>query len=162
MITLQQRGYVDRLDRKLIPTQIGLIVNDLLTEHFSNIVNVEFTAGMEDKLDAIAAGEQAWVPMLREFYAPFAVSVEEARDRMPQVEIKPEPTGEPCPECGRPLLFKHGRRASSSAAAAGRPAATAPQSRCRACVAPSAPRRSSKSGPARAPLLRLHQQPARR
>jgi len=110
MSTLQERGYVDRVDRRLVPSQIGLIVNDLLTEYFPEIVNVDFTAGMEEKLDAIAAGEQAWVPMLRDFYAPFAVSVAEAREQMPEIEIKPEPTGESCPECGQPLLFKLGRR----------------------------------------------------
>ena len=110
MATLQQRNYVERVERKLIPTPIGLIVNDLLTEYFPGVVNVEFTAGMEEKLDAVAAGEQAWVPMLREFYTPFAASVEEAQDKMPVVELKPEPTGELCPECGRPLVVKFGRR----------------------------------------------------
>ncbi len=110
MATLQERNYVERVERKLIPTPIGLIVNDLLAEYFPGVVNVEFTAGMEEKLDAIAAGEQAWVPMLREFYGPFAASVEEARDKMPTVELKPEPTGELCPECGKPLVVKFGRR----------------------------------------------------
>jgi len=110
MATLQERNYVERVERKLIPTRIGLIVNDLLIEHFPDVVNVEFTAGMEEKLDAVAAGEQAWVPMLREFYGPFAASVEEARDKMPVVELKPEPTGEMCPECGKPLVVKFGRR----------------------------------------------------
>jgi DNA topoisomerase-1 len=110
MVTLQQRNYVERVQRKLIPTQIGLIVNDLLIAYFPDVVNVEFTAGMEEKLDAIAAGEQAWVPMLGDFYAPFAASVEEARDKMPKVELKPEPTGDPCPACGQPLVVKFGRR----------------------------------------------------
>jgi len=110
MATLQERNYVERMERKLIPTQIGLIVNDLLTGYFPDVMDVEFTAGMEERLDAIATGEQAWVPMLREFYGPFAISVEEARDRMPVVELKPEPTGELCPECGKPLVLKFGRR----------------------------------------------------
>ncbi len=110
MVTLQERSYVERVDRKLIPTRIGLIVDELLAGYFPDVVNVEFTAGMEEKLDAIAAGEQAWVPMLREFYAPFAASVEKARDKMPVVELKPEPTGELCPECGKPLVVKFGRR----------------------------------------------------
>jgi DNA topoisomerase-1 len=110
MATLQERNYVERVERKLIPTPIGLIVNDLLAGYFPDVVSVEFTSGMEEKLDAIAAGEQAWVPMLREFYGPFATSVAEARDRMPVVEITPEPTGEMCPECGEPLVVKFGRR----------------------------------------------------
>lgn len=110
MVTLQQRNYVERVNRKLVPTPIGLIVNDLLAEYFPDIVNVEFTAEMEEKLDAIAAGDQAWVPMLREFYGPFAVSVDEAQAGMPHVDLKPEPTGELCPECGQPLVVKFGRR----------------------------------------------------
>ncbi|MBN1135458.1 MAG: type I DNA topoisomerase [Anaerolineae bacterium] len=110
MATLQERNYVERVQRKLIPTRIGLIVDDLLAGYFPDVVNVEFTAGMEEKLDAIAAGEQAWAPMLREFYGPFAASVEEARDKMPVVELKPEPTGELCPQCGSPLVVKFGRR----------------------------------------------------
>ncbi len=110
MTTLQQRNYVERVDRKLIPTPIGLIVNDLLVEYFPDIVNAEFTAEMEEKLDAIAAGEQAWVPMLHEFYAPFVTSLDEAQISMPHVDLKPEPTGELCPECGKPLVVKFGRR----------------------------------------------------
>ena len=109
LTTIQQRGYVERVDRRLVPTALGFTVNDLLVKFFPDIVNVGFTAEMEEKLDSISTGEQAWVPVLREFYGPFAQRVEVARERMPRVELKPEPTGESCPECGRPLLIKHGR-----------------------------------------------------
>ncbi|MFC2037743.1 type I DNA topoisomerase, partial [Chloroflexota bacterium] len=68
-----------------------------------------FTAGMEEKLDLVATGEQAWVPMLHEFYTPFAQAVDVAKEKMPRVEFKPEPTGELCPQCGEPLLFRRGR-----------------------------------------------------
>jgi DNA topoisomerase-1 len=64
---------------------------------------------MEEKLDQIATGEEEWVPMLHEFYEPFARTVEVARQKMPRVEFKPEPTGELCPECGEPLVIRHGR-----------------------------------------------------
>jgi DNA topoisomerase I len=64
---------------------------------------------MEEKLDEIATGEVAWVPMLAEFYEPFSQSLDVAREQMPTVEFKPEPTGEMCPECGRPLVVKLGR-----------------------------------------------------
>jgi DNA topoisomerase-1 len=64
---------------------------------------------MEEKLDQIASGEEAWVPMLQEFYGPFSQTVEVARQKMPRVEFKPEPTGELCPECGEPLVIRHGR-----------------------------------------------------
>jgi DNA topoisomerase-1 len=107
--TLLQRRYVERLRKSLGPTKLGFTVNDLLVEFFSDIVNVDFTAEMEDKLDEIATGEQAWVPMLQEFYDPFAKQVDVAREKMPRTEYKPEPTGEMCPECGQPLLIRHGR-----------------------------------------------------
>ncbi len=108
--TILQRGYVERVEKKLVPTELGFIINDLLVEFFPEVVNVGFTAEMEEKLDGIAAGDQAWVPMLREFYGPFAQTVEAARTNMPRVDFKPEPTGDLCPECGQPLLFRHGRR----------------------------------------------------
>jgi DNA topoisomerase-1 len=109
LTTLLQRRYVVRERKKLVPTELGFLVNDLLVEYFPDVVNVGFTAEMEEKLDLIATGEQAWVPVLREFYEPFAETVEIAEKKMPRVEIKPEPTGEMCPECGRPLLYKLGR-----------------------------------------------------
>jgi DNA topoisomerase-1 len=107
--TLQQRRYVTREDKRLIPTEIGFTVNDLLVGFFADVVNVSFTAEMEEKLDAIATGEQAWVPMLHEFYGPFARKVEVARVKMPRIEHKPEPTGELCPQCGEPLVLRYGR-----------------------------------------------------
>jgi DNA topoisomerase-1 len=143
---------VERVERKLIPTPIGLIVNDLLVGYFPDVVNVEFTAGMEEKLDAIAAGEQAWVPMLHEFYGPFAASVQAARDKMPTVEFKPEPTGELCPECGKPLVVKFGRRGKfigCSGWPACRYSAPIPVAgvRCPQCGAPVIQKRTRKGRP---------------
>jgi len=109
LTTLLQRNYVVREQKKLRPTELGFIVNDLLVAHFADVINVGFTAEMEEKLDKVATGEQAWVPMLREFYASFSQLVEEARAKMPQVDLKPEPTGEMCPECGQPLVIRRGR-----------------------------------------------------
>jgi DNA topoisomerase-1 len=109
LTTLLQRRYVVRDSKKLIPTELGFLINDLLVEYFPDVVNVGFTAEMEDKLDLIATGDQAWVPMLHEFYGPFARTVDVAQKKMPRVELKPEPTGEMCPECGRPLFYKLGR-----------------------------------------------------
>jgi DNA topoisomerase-1 len=107
--TLQERQYVERAHRQLIPTELGFLVNDQLVAFFDSLVNVAFTAEMEEKLDRIAVGEQAWVPMLHEFYGPFSQSVEVARERMPRVELRPEATGELCPECGNPLVLRLGR-----------------------------------------------------
>jgi DNA topoisomerase-1 len=88
---------------------VGFLVNDRLVEYFSGIVNVGFTAEMEEKLDRVATGEQAWVPMLHDFYGRFSEAVRVAEEKMPRIEYKPEPTGELCPECGRPLLWRQGR-----------------------------------------------------
>jgi len=110
LTTLLQRWYVERVDKKLVPTELGFTVNDLLVEFFADVDNVGFTAGMEEKLDSIARGEQSWVPMLDEFYGPFARQVEIAREKMPRTEYRPEPTGELCPECGEPLVIRRGRR----------------------------------------------------
>ncbi len=107
--TLQNRGYVVRDGRRLVPTEMGLIVNDLLTEHFPNIVDVNFTAHMEEDLDLVASGERQWVEVVREFYGPFAEQLEQAQETMPEVKAEPEPVGRACPECGHDLVIRWGR-----------------------------------------------------
>jgi DNA topoisomerase-1 len=107
--TLQERGYVVRESKRLSPTETGLLVNDLITEHFANIVNVEFTAHMEEDLDKIASGNEEWVDTIREFYTPFAIQVEEAEQKMPEMKTGPEPIGRLCPECGKELVIRWGR-----------------------------------------------------
>jgi len=107
--TLQQRGYVLREGKKLSPTETGILVNDLLIEHFPEILNVDFTAGMEENLDRIASGELPWVEVIRDFYGPFAVQVESAEQKMPELNMGPEPIGRACPECGHELAIRWGR-----------------------------------------------------
>jgi len=107
--TIQQRGYVVREDKRLFPTETGLIVNDLLVEHFPDVVNVEFTARMEDELDMIATGQRDWVPVLRDFYGPFEQTLEAARENMPDVGLQNEEVGRDCPQCGNPLVIRWGR-----------------------------------------------------
>ncbi len=107
--TLRHRGYIYRENKRLLPTETGLVVNDLITEHFPNIVDVNFTAHMEDDLDLIASGEKEWVDIIREFYAPFAQQVREAEEKMPEVKTEPEPIGRACPECGHDLIIRWGR-----------------------------------------------------
>ena len=109
MSTIQDRGYVERLDKRLKATEIGMIVNDLLVKHFPDIVDVGFTAEMEQELDDIASGEREWSPVIREFYDPFEKSLQKADAEMERVELKPEPTGENCEKCGSPLVIKYGR-----------------------------------------------------
>jgi DNA topoisomerase-1 len=107
--TIQSRGYVERVDNRLRATELGVIVCDLLVEHFPRIMDVGFTAKMESDLDRIATGEQEWVPVLGGFWEGFSQALAQAEATMAQVEILDQPTGELCPECGGPLVFKWGR-----------------------------------------------------
>jgi DNA topoisomerase-1 len=107
--TIQARGYVVREDRRLIPTETGILVNDLMLEYFPEIVDYNFTARMEEDLDKIAAGEAKWVKVMDEFYGPFAKTVEKAQVDMPVVKSGPEPIGRECPECGKELVIRYGR-----------------------------------------------------
>jgi len=109
LTTLQQRGYVRRESRRLVPTEIGETVNQLLVDHFPEIVDLGFTARMEDELDKIAEGDLAWVDVIREFYEPFAVQMERAAEEMPEVKPEPEMLDRMCPECGNQLMIRHGR-----------------------------------------------------
>ena len=107
--TIIARGYVELLEKRLHPTEVAYIVNDLLVEHFPEVVDLGFTAQLEEELDQIAEGEKEWVPVLEDFYGPFAKSLKKAERLMPKVAMEPEPTGEMCPDCGRPLVVKRGR-----------------------------------------------------
>ena len=107
--TILERGYVERSDKKLIPTELGFTVNDLLVRHFDNVFNVGFTATMEEHLDGISRGEEQMAPVLRDFYAFFGPQLQEAERTMEKVAVEPEKLGEPCPECGGDLLIKLGR-----------------------------------------------------
>jgi DNA topoisomerase-1 len=107
--TLQDRGYVLRENKRLTPTDTGVLVNEMISENFPNIVDTGFTARMEEDLDRIAAGEQPWVNTIREFYTPFAVQVSDADTRIPARSNELEPVGRECPECGKPLVIRYGR-----------------------------------------------------
>lgn len=107
--TLQNRGYITREQRRLFPTETGELVNDLLVEHFSNIVDVSFTAAMEENLDQVADGKQTWVDVIRDFYIPFEKQLELAKEQMPDVSTGPEPIGRACPECSHELVIRWGR-----------------------------------------------------
>lgn len=107
--TLRQRGYVTREKRRLVPTEIGEVVNDLIVEHFPNIVDLGFTARMEEELDEIAEGERAWVDVVRAFYHPFSEQVKRAEELMPELKMEPEIIDRICPDCGEPLVIRHGR-----------------------------------------------------
>jgi DNA topoisomerase-1 len=107
--TIQARGYVVREAKRLTPTETGILVNDLITEHFPGVVDYGFTAKMEEDLDRIAAGERDWVESMREFYGPFAEQVALAEKEMPEMKTGPEPIGRACPDCGHELVIRWGR-----------------------------------------------------
>ena len=105
--TLTQRGYVTIVDKKLNPTEIGITNTDKLQEFFSDLINVEYTAKMEEDLDKIAEGKKVWYKLLENFYKDFEPEVENAFDKMEKKQD--EQTGEVCPNCGRPMVIKNGR-----------------------------------------------------
>ncbi len=106
--TLQERGYVQREAKRFVPTEVGVLVTDLLTQHFPEQINVEFTAQMEARLDQIAAGERAWVEVVRDFYLPFEQALARAEAQIEKMESV-EYVGRDCPECGSPLIVRWGR-----------------------------------------------------
>jgi DNA topoisomerase-1 len=107
--TIQQRGYVVREEKRLVPTDIGMQVNDLMMQYFPDIVDLQFTARMEEDLDMIASGQAEWVEVMHEFYHPFAEDLKKAQAEMPVVKSEPEPIGRQCPEDGGELVIRFGR-----------------------------------------------------
>lgn len=107
--TIQKRGYVALENKRFVPTELGEVVQKLMMEFFPNILDVEFTAEMEKDLDSIEEGKIKWVKIIDDFYKDFAKQLEIAEKEMEQVEIKDEPAGEDCDQCGHPMVFKMGR-----------------------------------------------------
>ncbi len=107
--TVIARGYVERQQRNLVPTDTAFVVNDLLVQYFPKVLDAGFTAQMETDLDEIAAGHKEWVPVVDEFYRPFHERLEHARAEMESVKVEDEPAGEDCEKCGAPMVIKFGR-----------------------------------------------------
>ena len=107
--TIQQRGYVLREEKRLMPTDIGIQVNDLMMQYFPEIVDLKFTARMEEDLDMIASGQAEWAEVMHEFYRPFAEDVKKAQAEMPVTKSEPEQIGRKCPEDGGELVIRYGR-----------------------------------------------------
>ena len=106
---IQDRDYVEKDNKRMVPTETGKVVNDLLVEYFPGIMDYQFTARMEDELDEVAEGKIEWRPMLHEFYDPFEKQLSNARENMPKVQ-KDEYIGQKCPDCeDGDLLVKYGR-----------------------------------------------------
>jgi len=108
--TIQERGYILKDEkRRLFPTELGLVVNNLLVEHFPNIVDVGFTADMEKNLDKIAEGKKTWVPMLKEFYQPFEENLKKKYEEVLKKDLVEVVEGKDCPKCGASLVIRFGR-----------------------------------------------------
>ncbi|HEY4528165.1 MAG TPA: type I DNA topoisomerase, partial [Candidatus Paceibacterota bacterium] len=107
--TIQERGYVKKNEkRQLEPSEVGFIVNDMLVEHFPKIVDIQFTAKMEEELDEIALGKKEWLPLIKEFYEPFSKHLAEKYESVEKQEFN-ENTDEVCEKCGKPMIIKRGR-----------------------------------------------------
>ncbi|MCD8049521.1 MAG: type I DNA topoisomerase [Clostridia bacterium] len=107
--TIISRGYVVREKKMLKPTELGRIVNDIMQENFEDIVDVEFTADMERRLDCVESGEQNWVDLLRDFYNPFEKTLEKAEENIDKVKLAEEVSDEICEKCGRNMVVKMSR-----------------------------------------------------
>ncbi|GBR72553.1 DNA topoisomerase I [Candidatus Termititenax aidoneus] len=107
--TLQMRAYVDKQGMALAPTELGFTVDKQMRKHFPKIVDVGFTAGMEQELDEVEDGQQDWQKMLGAFYAPFEQDLAQAEEKMEDMRIKDRPTDEICEKCGKPMVIKSGR-----------------------------------------------------
>ena len=107
--TLRRRYYVSMKNRRFEPTELGEIVNELISEFFPQIVDVKFTAEMEEQLDKIEIGEQDWLELIDNFYQPFSEKIATAEEEMEEIEIKDEPAGFDCEKCGHDMVIKMGR-----------------------------------------------------
>ena len=107
--TIINRGYVARENKRLIPTELGKIVNDMMCKHFPDIVDIAFTAGMEDELDEVEAGKLEWHKIIADFYGPFEQTLEKAEQSIEKVSIEDQVSDVPCEKCGAMMVYKMSR-----------------------------------------------------
>jgi len=107
--TILARRYIEKMQKQLHPTDLGRIVNKLLIENFQDVINVEFTAEMEEQFDKIAEGEENWKKVIKDFYAPFQKTVEKVEKELEHVKLEYEVSDVPCEKCGRMMVIKYGR-----------------------------------------------------
>ena len=107
--TILQRRYIEKVQKQLMPTDLGRIVNKLLIENFQDVINVEFTAKMEEEFDKVAVGEVKWKAVIKEFYTPFAKVVEKVEKELEHVKLEYEESDVPCDKCGRMMVIKYGK-----------------------------------------------------
>ena len=107
--TILERRYIEKEQKQLVPTDLGKIVNQLLVENFGDIVNVEFTAKVEEEFDEVAEGKEEWKQVIRDFYGPFEKNVERVEKELEHVKLEYEVSDVPCEKCGRMMVIKYGR-----------------------------------------------------
>ncbi len=107
--TILARRYIEKIQKQLTPTDLGKIVNKLLIENFSDVINVEFTAKMEEQFDKVAEGNEKWKQVIREFYTPFEQVVEKVEKELEHVKLEYEVSDVPCEKCGRMMVIKYGK-----------------------------------------------------
>ncbi|MBQ6907398.1 MAG: type I DNA topoisomerase, partial [Clostridia bacterium] len=107
--TIVSRGYVRRVKKQLVPTELGRITTDIMKNYFDDIVDIEFTAGMEKKLDEVEDGKLSWIKVLSEFYPEFEENLEKAQKAIEKVKIKDEESDVVCEKCGRKMVYKIGK-----------------------------------------------------
>ena len=107
--TILERRYIEKSQKQLYPTELGKVVNGLLIENFPDVINVEFTAKMEEEMDSIAEGKETWKEMIKEFYGPFSETVEKVEKELEHVKLEEEVSDVPCEKCGRMMVIKYGK-----------------------------------------------------
>ena len=107
--TILERHYIQKEQKQLVPTELGKIVNKILVENFGDVINVTFTAEVEDKFDEIAEGKEKWKSVIREFYGPFITQVQKVEKELEHVELVEEESDVKCEKCGRMMVYKYGR-----------------------------------------------------
>ena len=107
--TIIDRRYIERQQKQLVPTELGKVVNKLLTENFKDIINVEFTADIENQFDKIADGKEDWKQVIREFYGPFKQELDKVDAELEHVHIQDEVSNVQCEKCGKMMVIKYGR-----------------------------------------------------
>ena len=107
--TILERRYIEKEQKQLVPTELGKVTNKLLIENFTDVINVEFTANMENQFDSIAEGKENWKKIIGEFYGPFEEIVEKVQKELQHVELVEEVSDVPCDKCGRMMVYKYGK-----------------------------------------------------
>ena len=107
--TILTRHYIEKIQKQIAPTELGKVVNSLLVENFTDVINVEFTAKIEEEFDKIAVGEQKWKDVIRSFYGPFADNLARVEKELEHVKLEHEVSDVPCEKCGRMMIIRMGR-----------------------------------------------------